>query len=98
MADPKPNEVLLAYARGVEDFRLLTAAQNRLDRMPKGRKTTSHREIESRFKELRGSFAWENLPPKEFAAARAEGKPWQATIPELDVDELVRMAKQALVP
>ena len=37
MADPKPKEVLVAYAKGVKDFKLLTAAENRLKRMPEKR-------------------------------------------------------------
>ena len=39
---------------------------------------------------------WENLPPKEFHAARAEGKKWHEVVPELDLDALRGMAEEVL--
>ena len=96
MADPKPTDVLLAYAQGVEDFKLLTAASGHLERTSESGKSASLQAIEKRFKRLQAGFRWEGLPMEEFDAARAEGKPWHETVPELDLNNLVREAKQVI--
>lgn len=94
MSDPKPTEKLLAYAKGVRDCKLLSAAERRLKQILDSRKTQRLREIESRLQALRAGFHWENLPPKEFARIRAEKKPWYKTVPELNLNGLNHMAER----
>ena len=97
MTDPQPTEVLRAYARGVEDFKLLTAAENRLKRMPQEKKSARLLQIEEHFKALRAGFEWDGLPMKEFnAVVRGEGKKWPKIVPEIDLDALRAMAEEVL--
>ena len=96
MTDPQPTDVLRAFGEGVKDFKLLTAAENRLKPMLEKKKSARLREIENHFKALRAGFEWETMPQKEFNAARAEGKKWHEVVPELDMDALREMAEEVL--
>ena len=96
MSDPQPTASLLAYKKGIEDFKKLTATEAQLQRMPASRRSRDVREVEKRLQKLRASFHWENLPPGEFARVRAQGKPWWTTVPELDLDELTGIVSKVI--
>ena len=91
MADPQPREVLLAYAQGVKDLKRLTETEHRLTKIPESKKSKDQRAFEDRLDKLRADFNWE---PWENATAQGEGTVWQQTVPQLDLDELVRVAEQ----
>ncbi|MEE3371214.1 MAG: hypothetical protein VX346_17910 [Planctomycetota bacterium] len=93
LAEPRPTEKLRAYAAGVADYRSLIEAERYL--AAGERKSVVDQQLARRLQDLRNGFAWENLPPREFAQTRARKQPWHATVPELDLDRLRALATQA---
>ena len=97
MADPQPTERLRSYAEGVRDFKIMTKAEERVDRRlaKHGKVPPRMQAAADRLKELRAKFDWEGRPVKAWHVAAATGKPWDLE-PKIDLDELRRVAERAI--
>ena len=94
LANPQPTEKLRAYSEGVKDYRRLIEAERQLASLEERQKSPALQHLERELTRLRNGFAWENLPPREFAATRALKEPWHATVPDLDLDQLRVLAEE----